>query len=75
MARDLAVGDRLHTLSGGVAVEKTGKPPAAEEEVQSAHNLIVADFHTYFVGERGILVHDNTMRKPIAAEVPGLTPQ
>ena len=36
------------------------------------HNLIVADFHTYFVGEKGILVHDITYRNPTRAVVPGL---
>ena len=37
-----------------------------------AYNLVVADFNTYFVGETGILVHDNTPRLPTRATVPGL---
>jgi len=37
-----------------------------------AYNLIVADFNTYFVGKGGILVHDNTPRRPTRATVPGL---
>ena len=36
------------------------------------YNLVVADFNTYFVGESGILVHDNTPRKPTRAVVPGM---
>ena len=37
------------------------------------YNLVIADFNTYFVGESGILVHDNTARRPTQAVVPGLT--
>jgi hypothetical protein len=33
----------------------------------------VADFNTYFVGESGVLVHDNTPRTPTRAVLPGLT--
>jgi hypothetical protein len=33
---------------------------------------VVADFHTYFVGEAKILSHDNTIRQPTNAVVPGL---
>ena len=42
--------------------------PAGEEE---AYNLVVADFNTYFVGESGVLVHDNTPRRPTRATLPG----
>jgi hypothetical protein len=38
-----------------------------------AYNLIVADFGTYFIGERGVLVHDNTPRESTASIIPGLT--
>lgn len=67
MARHLAPGTRLHgvTGTGGVAsLEEAHKAPA--------HNLVVADFHTYFVGEARILSHDNTIRRPTSAIVPGL---
>ena len=40
---------------------------------RAAYNLIVADYSSYFVGDRGILVHDNTPRAPTAAVLPGLT--
>ncbi len=44
--------------------------PVEEEET---YNLVVADFSTYFVGQQGILVHDNTPRRPTQAVVPGFT--
>jgi len=34
--------------------------------------LIVADFHTYFIGQRRILTHDNTIRGPTSDLLPGL---
>ena len=40
--------------------------------LQKAHNLVVADFNTYFVGQRKILVHDVTPRRPTTSIVPGL---
>jgi Pretoxin HINT domain len=43
--------------------------PAGEAE---AYNLVVAEFNTYFVGESGILVHDNSPRRPTRALVPGV---
>jgi hypothetical protein len=42
--------------------------PASEAE---AYNLIVAELNTYFVGDRGILVHDNSPRRPTKAVLPG----
>jgi len=38
----------------------------------TAFNLVVADFDTYFVGEAGILVHDNMYRTPAQVATPGL---
>lgn len=70
-ARQLAAGEQLHTLSGGATIEDIEKVNA-DDATESAFNLIVADFSTYFVGERGVLVHDNTPRKPTAAVLPGL---
>jgi len=42
-----------------------------EGDAQPTYNLIVADFHTYFVGSTKILSHDNTIAKPSNALVPG----
>lgn len=67
MAKELEGGAILHGARGPVRVESI--EPAGDAE---AYNLIVADFSTYFVGERGILAHDNTPRQPTTATVPGL---
>jgi hypothetical protein len=67
MSKQLNVGDLLHSVDGAVRIEKI--EPA---EKQPAHNLVVADFNSYFVGKQSILVHDNEYRKPTTAIVPGL---
>jgi hypothetical protein len=67
MAKELKTGAILHGVEGPVTIEQIDSADEAE-----AYNLIVADFSTYFVGESGILVHDNTPRKPTLAKVPGL---
>ncbi len=36
------------------------------------HNLVVADFHSYFVGEEKTLCHDNTDQRPTLAIAPGI---
>jgi hypothetical protein len=66
-ARELQPGMRLHTLTGTAEVKS-----AELGESQESFNLVVADFHTYFVGEQMILTHDNTVRKPTNKTVPGL---
>ncbi len=58
---------KLHGVAGSTRVQSMEPAPDAE-----AYNLVVADFNTYFVGESGILVHDNTPRQPTRAIVPGL---
>ena len=35
------------------------------------YTLVVADFHTYFVGEMKILSHDNTLHSATTITVPG----
>ena len=45
---------------------------AAEDDKQPAYNLIVPDFHTYFVGTGEVLSYDNTPLKPTTQKVPGL---
>ncbi len=67
MAKELDEGAVLHGVTGSTRVSAV--KPAAQED---AFNLVVADFNTYFVGERGVLVHDNTPRTPTRAIVPGL---
>ena len=60
-------GALLHSVAGATRVESI--KPGTEAET---YNLVVADFSTYFVGETGVLVHDNTPRQPTRALVPGL---
>jgi hypothetical protein len=72
MTKQLQAGSRIHSLSGGVPVEKVETLGAGSLGADAAYNLIVPDDNSYFVGDRGILVHDNTPRRPTAAIVPGL---
>jgi hypothetical protein len=67
MAKELSAGALLHGVKEPARI--TAAEPAAAAE---AYNLVVADFATYFVGDSGILVHDNTPRRPTQAIVPGL---
>jgi hypothetical protein len=61
MARDLKPGDALRVRGGHarVAAAETGG-------VVPVYNLDVAGEHTFFVGARDCLVHDNTA-PPVAA--------
>jgi hypothetical protein len=64
MAKELKVGQRLHTVSGAVTVDALEElPPAKPWETSDtfSYNLIVDDFHTYFVGDQRVLVHDNLL--------------
>lgn len=71
MAKLLKVGDQLHGVSGILTVEEIDE----QVPVDQAHNLVVADWATYFAGEKGVLVHDNTYRAPTRALLPGLLPE
>jgi hypothetical protein len=68
MAKELGEGAILHGVNGPVRIDAI--EPLEEAE---AYNLVVADSNTYFVGKSGILVHDNTPRRPTTAVVPGLS--
>ena len=57
-AGDLDVGDILITADGS-KVEITELELENLAEPISVYNLEVADFHTYFVGEYGVLVHNS----------------
>jgi hypothetical protein len=70
MAKEVGEAAILHGVHGPVRVDAVEPNTDAE-----GFNLVVADFNTYFVGESGILVHDNTPRQPTAAVVPGLAPE
>lgn len=65
--RELAAEQRLHTPTGAVRVASL-----APAESVPTYNLVVADFHTYFVGKTGLLSHDVLPPKPTDKQVPGL---
>jgi hypothetical protein len=67
MAKELDADAILHGVSNSPRVAAIESAGEAE-----AYNLVIAEFSTYFVGKHGILVHDNTPRKPTRAAVPGL---
>jgi hypothetical protein len=66
-ARDLLPGMPLHAVDGTLQVYSVEDGGA-----EQTYNLIVADFHTYFASEAMVLSHDNTIRQPTNAIVPGL---
>ena len=68
-ARDLKPGGLVHTVTGNATIETVETGPTAE-----TYNLVVADYHDYFVGRAGILVQDLPMPQPTNAIVPGLAP-
>jgi hypothetical protein len=63
-AREFEPGMRMASVGG--TVEITGIEPAGDAP---AYNLVVDEFHTYFVGDTLVLSHDNT---PPAAPYRGM---
>ena len=59
MARDLKPGDTVRILGGLAKVELV-----EADLVQPVYNLEVAHGQSFFVGERGVLVHDNSLVQP-----------
>ncbi|HVU90012.1 MAG TPA: polymorphic toxin-type HINT domain-containing protein [Pirellulales bacterium] len=68
MAKELKVGDRLHTTKGTLAIDSVEKTGEA-----SCHNLVVTDFTTFFVTDEQILVHDIDVHGPTLCTVPGFS--
>jgi hypothetical protein len=66
MAKHLGPAARLLALGGSVEVESVGDGPTL-----SCHNLVVDEFHTYFVGQSRLLVHDITCPQAERATIPG----
>ncbi|MBA3481659.1 MAG: hypothetical protein H0T51_07575 [Pirellulales bacterium] len=66
MAKALKPSLHLHALDGAVEIREV-----AEGERLRCHNLVVDDFHTFFVGESRILVHDKSCPRPTTAMIPG----
>ena len=67
--RDAQPGMLFHGVTDPIEIESI--EPAGSEPT---YNLIVADFHTYFVGRRLVLSHDPTFAQPTDVKVPGLAP-
>lgn len=72
MAKNLKPGSYLHTASGPAVVDRVKETPAADAWYEYSYNLVVADFHTYFVGELKTLVHDNSPFVEHQGLLPGL---
>ncbi|MCE9555726.1 MAG: HINT domain-containing protein [Planctomycetes bacterium] len=66
-ARNLKAGNVLCAVGEPVLVSSSKVEGSAE-----TYNLVVADFNTYFIGKSRVLCHDNTLRGPTKAVVPGL---
>jgi hypothetical protein len=69
-ARDLKAGMALHATNNVVHLRSV-----ENAEAERTYNLIVADFHTYFVGDDLVLSHDNTVREATSSVVPGFAPR
>jgi len=61
------VDDIVHGRNGAVRVEDV-----AEDRPVEVYNLVVSDYHNYFVGEQQVLVHDNSPLVGFGMAVPGL---
>jgi hypothetical protein len=67
MAKHLRVGDRLHTTAGPAPITAI-----FEEVAAKTYNLVVDDWHNYFVSDRRVLVHDNAPQRPTVMRLPGV---
>jgi len=67
MAVDLEPGMLLHDATGTTRIEHIEELSQKEK----AYNLIVADFHTYFVGSSRVLSYDNAPPPISTRPVPG----
>jgi hypothetical protein len=69
-ARDLKPKQLLHTARGTIPVESV-----TEADIDRTYNLVVADFHSYFVGRQAMLVQDLPLPRSTNCVVPGLQPE
>jgi hypothetical protein len=67
-ARLLQPGLGLHAARGVTIVDAIEE----ESEATTTYNLVVDDYHSYFVGKNLLLSHDNTACDPVVNRVPGL---
>ena len=69
-SRELEPGMLLQTATGTLAIDQV----TADSQPQTTYNLVVDEFHTYFVGKAQVLSYDNTLIQPTLQLVAG-TPQ
>lgn len=67
MAREVEAGDRLRTIGGTVEVVS-----AEKERVEPVFNLLLEGGDNYFVGQAGLLAHDNGFVEPVANPFDGV---
>lgn len=67
MTRELQADMLLHTATGTTRIEEIRE----DSQEQETYNLIVDDFHTYFVGPQRVLSFDNSEPRPTLRAVPG----
>lgn len=70
MAKFLQPGERLHSINGSTEVKTIESSSDAV-----VYNLVVDDFHTFFVGNQLILVHDVELPQPTTNTLPGVAPR
>jgi hypothetical protein len=66
-ARELTARQNLYGIGGGHGVVSV-----AADYRATTFNIVVADFHTYFVGPNKLLSHDNTIPEPALTSLPGV---
>lgn len=66
--RDLNENEPMHTATGMHRIQRIEDAGKSEK----VYNLVVADFHTYFVGKSMILSHDVMAPGLTNLKVPGL---
>jgi hypothetical protein len=66
MAKQLKPAMALHAVDQAMDVTAIDKG-----EDMACHNLVVDEFHTYFVGKSRLLVHDKECPRPTIAVIPG----
>ena len=60
MARELKAGDRLRIVGGVVEIHSI-----EPDQTQPVYNLDVAENRDFFVGAKGLLVHDFSFVQPV----------
>jgi hypothetical protein len=68
MARDLKQGDVVRAIGGNAAVDAVEAQGA-----EPVYNLKILRSESYFVGERGLLVHDNSPVEPVLDPFDGVS--